>query len=357
MASSESGIHAGSDLVSITPAKQERETSMNKGHHQLLPILPTFLIVFIVQQFVLAQSTPDFSLGKQLVQDEKYLEAKGVFTAIFNTDKSNDSAAFYLGRICQSQGDLDKSIQWFRKAIAINDSSSEYYHQLGLACGSRAQSASWRKKAGLAKDMRKHIEKAVELDSANIEARFSLIHIYLNMPRILGGGKAKARLQAEEIGKRDVKNGHIALATVYESEKKYELAENELRMLIVEGPTDSENYHRLGTFYSRIKKYERAISVLESAIEIDPKKMDAYYQIGKVGALSGRFLEKAEASMEYFLEHSENQDKNDIIWANYRLAMIYEKRKKVDKAKTAYKTALALDPKMKPAKEALKKLE
>ncbi|MFC1795254.1 hypothetical protein ACFL3Q_16920 [Planctomycetota bacterium] len=37
--------------------------------------------------------------------------------------------------------------------------------------------------------------------------------------------------------------------------------------------------------------------------------------------------------------------------------MIYEKWKKMDEAKAAYQTALALDPKMKPAKEALSRLK
>ena len=89
----------------------------------------------------------------------------------------------------------------------------------------------------------------------------------------------------------------------------------------------------------------------------DPKKMDAYYQIGKVGSLSGKFLEKGEANMKHFLEHSENQDKNSIIWANYRLGMIYEKGNKMDKARAAYQAALARNPKMKQAKEALKRLK
>ena len=107
----------------------------------------------------LAQSANDFFDGKILFNDGKYEDAEEIFTNILNQDTLNDSAAFYLGRISLTKGETDESIQWFKKAIGINDSSSEAYHRMGLAYGLKAQNAGILKKAGLAKNMKKYVEK------------------------------------------------------------------------------------------------------------------------------------------------------------------------------------------------------
>jgi hypothetical protein len=52
-----------------------------------------------------------------------------------------------------------------------------------------------------------HLERAVELNSNNVAARFDLLEYYLRAPPLLGGSSAEARRQAEEISKHDVARG------------------------------------------------------------------------------------------------------------------------------------------------------
>jgi hypothetical protein len=58
------------------------------------------------------------------------------------------------------------------------------------------------------------LEKAVELNPDNIEARFDLLEYYLQAPAFLGGDAAKAQAQAAEIAKRNATAGGKSLAAV-----------------------------------------------------------------------------------------------------------------------------------------------
>jgi len=326
------------------------------GHKRFM-VLSIILVLFTFTLNSFSQSDTEFSSAKKLYLNKNFNEAKHRFITIFNEDNSNDSAAFYIGKIFFQQGEYDESIQWFERAIAVNDSSSEYYHQIGLVYGLKAQNAGLFKKPGLAKSMKKNVERAIKLDPNNIAARFSLLNYLLQAPGFMGGGKDKAKQQAEEIKKIDEENGYIAMASVYESEKQLDLAENALRQVINMDSTNLDNYMRLGGFFTRTHQYNQAIKTFENIISINPQKMDAYYQIGKVGAVSGQFLDKAESSMTHFLTKAQDQNDDYTIWAHYRLGMIYEKMKKPKQAIDAYQAALNLDPAMKLAKEALKKLQ
>jgi hypothetical protein len=59
----------------------------------------------------------------------------------------------------------------------------------------------------LARKIRTHFERAVEVNPDNIAAQFDLMEYYLQAPAYLGGSAAKARSQAEEISKLDGKAG------------------------------------------------------------------------------------------------------------------------------------------------------
>lgn len=209
------------------------------------------------------------------------------------------------------------------------------------------------------------LEKAVELDVNNIQARFELMMYYLNAPAIAGGSKEKAHEQAAEIKKRDLQMGHEAYANIYKVEKRYELAEKEYIALIETDPKNF-NYHiDQARFYINKKDYDKAYDKLVKMIEDYPEKTLPYYLIGQIGFKSDNYLEEAEKNMLICINmlfsskpetDIEKYLNSQIHTLHYMLGTIYEKNGKKGLSKKEYETALEIKNDYKEAKEALGKL-
>ena len=104
---------------------------------------------------------------------------------------------------------------------------------------------------------------------------------------------------------------------------------------------------------SRLGVLERLVRITE----IDPANLLARYQIGKIGALTGRELDLAQASLEEYLRHDPPENGPSHAAAHWRLGMIYGHLGEVDRARAAYEESLRLDPDFEQAKAALEKLK
>jgi tetratricopeptide (TPR) repeat protein len=328
---------------------------MNREKKKTLIFLILFAIVLHLSPG--AETNQELEKGIQLYQEGKYSEAKHFFETLTKNSPENDIAAFYLGKIFLIQGDHDKSIDWLKKAVKLNEKSSEYHLWLGQAYGTKAQNSSAFKQPFIAKKVKNEFEKAVELDSANLGARFGLMQYYLMAPGIMGGSKDKAKEQAEEIKKLDPLMGHQAFGLVYETEKDYDKAEKEYLAAVEQRPDSLDSYYALGYFYGRIEKYDKASETFEKIVVKDPEEMNAYYQIGRMGAFSGQNLDRAEECFKKYLKTEPGENSPSLAWAHYRLGMVYEHKKETELAKKEYQTALELDPDHKEAKKALKNLK
>jgi tetratricopeptide (TPR) repeat protein len=295
--------------------------------------------------------------GIQLYDEGKYSEAKEFFEGFVKENPKNDTALFYMGKVWLNLEDHDKSIDWLKKAVKLNENSSDYHLWLGQAYGIKAQNSSMFKQPFLAKKVKNEFKKAVELDSANLDARFGLMQYYLVAPGIMGGDKDEAKRQAEEIRRQDAYRGHQAFGLIYENEEQPDKAEKEYLAAIEERPDSLDSYYALGYFYARSKKYDNATQTFEKIVKLDPEEMNGYYQIGRMGALSGQNLDRAVECFKKYLTKDPDKDNPSLAWAHYRLGMVYEHKKEMDLAKKEYESALELDPDHKEAKKALKDLK
>lgn len=306
---------------------------------------------------VTAETNQGLERGIQLFDEGKYPEAKEFFEGFVKENPKNDTALFYLGKVWLTQEDHDKAIDWLKKAIKLNENSSDYHLWLGQAYGIKAQNSSVFKQPFLAKKVKKEFKKAVELDSANVDARFGLMQYYLVAPGIMGGNKDEGKKQAEEIRKQDPLKGHQAFALIYEQEKNYDQAEKEYLAVVETDSQDVASCYSLAYFYGRREKYDNASKTFEKVVQLDPKEMDAYYQIGRMGALSGQNLDRAVECFKKYLTKEPGKNSPSLAWAHYRLGMVYEHKKETDLAKREYQSALELDSGHKEAKRALKNLK
>ncbi len=96
---------------------------------------------------------------------------------------------------------------------------ASYRHWLGRAYGRQAQCGSWLQAMGLAKKALKQFEQAVTLDKSNIEALYDLFSFYVKAPKIVGGGRKKAKRLLPQLAALDPKRGQQAEALLAMSKK------------------------------------------------------------------------------------------------------------------------------------------
>ena len=318
-------------------------------------------------------------------------EARPLFERSTKEDPGNGASHYYLGVISISSGSWEDAIDYLEKAAELDKMNARYQLMLGNAYGLKAQNAGILKKFGAASDCRKHYERAVELDSAYVEARSNLLEYYLQAPGIMGGSVAKAKTQADEIMKLDSCQGHLAAGRIHNYEKEPEEEEVCYRKAVEAGPGRLLAYQALwyfymnnkrgsdaealfskaltalsdkteicymaGLYYVQEKDFARARDLFGDMLRIDSSKVTACYQLGKVALLSGEDLERGLDYFERYL--TVKPRKGDPAWSqtHWRMGMIEEKLGRKDRARSEYLKALELNPKLSEAGKALKELK
>jgi len=241
--------------------------------------------------------------------------------------------------------------------VKLEPNSSLYHTWLGHTYGNRINNVIFFKKMGMARNIKKQYEKALELDPNNTDAIDGIITFHTEAPGIVGGSKDKAKEFAERLKVLDKYYGYRALGRIYEKQKKYDLAEKEYKSAIIELPDKIDPRFSLGYFYQRREKFDNAFEVFEQMVADSSENWSALYQIGRTGALSGQNLDRAEACYKLYLQNERGPNNPSLASAHWRLGMVYEHKRQNDLAGKEYRTALKLDPELEQAKKALKKLK
>ncbi|HQR67055.1 MAG TPA: hypothetical protein PLB02_06650, partial [Thermoanaerobaculia bacterium] len=142
------------------------------------------------------------------------------------------------------------------------------------AYGEKARRASVLSAYGPARKARTAWEKAVALDPDNVAARSDLVEYHVRAPGIVGGDRAEAKRQADEILKRNPARGHLAWGTIFEAEKDDAGAETEFRLAAETAGADAgdrvRGWWRLARLYERQGKKPEAVAARRRAVEVDP---------------------------------------------------------------------------------------
>ena len=180
----------------------------------------------------------------------------------------------------------------------------------------------------------------------------------MQAPGFMGGSVDKAKAEAAEITKRNPYRGRLDWANrIYRRQKDNAGAERELRQLLAEFPDSAGPYHALGMFYQNAGRADEAFAIYDQLHQRRPKDMVAVYAIGRVGAVTGQQLDRAEQSLKAYLAYTPGPNEPSIGAAHWRLGQIAERRGNKAAARTEYETALRLDPRLRGAQESLKALK
>lgn len=268
----------------------------------------------------------------------------------------NDAAAYNL--LCRAHFMLeqwDASITDCEHARSLGPQNSFYHLWLARAYGEKADRAGFLSAAGFAKKSRASFERAVELDPANVEARRDLAEFYADAPGIVGGGKDKARAQADAISPLNPSIAHWVLGQIAERNKDLSTAEREYRASISESHSAVRAWVELAVFYrhtNRIDDMEQALHNAETApIDHGESLLDAAGLLLRTGRdlpLAARVLRRCIASPA---------EDAPAFKAHDMLGQVLEKLGDRRSAAEEFRAALALAHTYKRAEEDLKRVD
>lgn len=266
-------------------------------------------------------------------------------------------ASFVQGCLVWDEEKSDASIKLFEAAAAAAPSNSDYQLWLGNAYGVKAQRANPLSQAMLARKTKAAFDRAVQLDPDNLQARDGLMQYYLQAPGFVGGSVEKASEQAQAIRQRDRYLGGFAVISVANKRKDLAGVERELQALRAAYPDSIAVVTSLVALYGQQSRWRDLWTVLDGA---EQGRLASHprlpFLIGRAAALSGEQLPRGEVALLRYIGTPPAPGEPRTSSAQFRLGQVYEKQGKLEPARTAYRAALALDPKNADATRALKAL-
>jgi len=292
-----------------------------------------------------------------LIDARKLDEARPLVQSMLAKDKNDANAMFLMGRILDAEGKNSDAVDWYEKAIKVDEKNSRYHLFLGNALGEEAQNASKLRQPFLARRVKKEFERAVELDGKSIDAREGLVGFYSQAPGFMGGDMDKAKAQAIEIGKMDKMRGHLQMGRLLLRTKDSTGAEKEYKAIITDYPDSSAGYFQMGAYYRGAGRYDESFAMYEHVLKAHPNEIAAHLTWAGTAAVSGKNLERGEREAKYYIANAKDPGNVNLSNAHWRLGMIYEKGGKKDAARAEYNEALKLWPQSQNARKSLDALK
>jgi tetratricopeptide (TPR) repeat protein len=249
----------------------------------------------------------------------------------------------------------DRGITACERARNLDPQKSLYHLWMGRIDGEKADRAGFLSAAGLAKKVRTSFERAVELDPSNWEARTDLAEFYTEAPGIVGGGKAKARAQADALLALNPGMAHWVLARIASKEKDMAGAEREYRAAITASHSGARAWLDLAIFLrhaNRLDEMEQALRTLESGPVDRPESL---VDGASLLLRTGRDFPMAVRLLRRYL--SSPVEEAPAFKAHDYLGQLLEKQGDRRAAAEEYRAALVLSHSYARAQEDLKRVE
>ena len=215
--------------------------------------------------------------ARKLVETKDFDGAKKILESLVAHDGSKAEYRYQLSRLLAGHyRDLDAAEEQMEKAVEMADGNAEYHFFMGSVYGAQAQAAGLLSKFSYAKKTKNQFERAVELQPDSIRYRNALFQYYIMAPGIVGGGTDKAKVQAQEVAKRDPFNGHLMLAQVAQKDDDLGGAEIEFKLAIAVKPDSWRPHHLLGYLYLQAKRPDDAIAQFQAYTRLAPKDPNSF---------------------------------------------------------------------------------
>ncbi|TBX67645.1 hypothetical protein EZL74_09175 [Flavobacterium silvisoli] len=206
----------------------------------------------------------EFAKAEKLFNQEKYTLAKPLFENILKETPNHLKTLEYLGDIEGYNKSWDTAMMYYGKLKTLNPNEANYYYKYGGCLGMKAKEGSKLKALGMISDIKASFEKAIQLNSNHIDARWALIELYLQLPGIVGGSERKAEKYAGELLKISPVDGYLAKGRIAEYFERYKEAEKYYTRALTIGGSKT-TYQKLADLYkNKMNQPQRAKLLLET---------------------------------------------------------------------------------------------
>ena len=317
-----------------------------------------------------------YELGAFYLEHAVYGEALRYFSETFRIDSLHVRALLGAGEVMTRQGELERALAVYRKAIALAPDSAAVYRQLGQLYlrtddDDRAR-ATFAKALKLAPDhapdhynlgvahardhdyktAAQHMQRALEIDPEYALVYYSLADMYC--------AKMGQCERAVDMASKAVKieptraRYRTALGRVYMRLNRHEEAEAAFRAAIERDSAAVEALNGLGMVLAQQGKEAAAAAVLEQSIALYPAYPEAHLTLSKVYMKQGK-AEEGQKQIEMFKRLDPHFDTirdqrlrlkghADDAVARYNLGVIYAKLGFAEMAAQEYKASLKINP-------------
>ena len=279
--------------------------------------------------------------------------------ALVEANEGNARAWILLTRAQLRRGQDVEAVESAEQAVELAPDDAQAQFWLGNALGNRIGQVNMLRKMAMAPDLRDAFEAAVRLDPALLDAREALIQFYLNAPSAMGGGAEKAALQVAEIARRNPVRGHLAQAGIHRFNKDQAAVARSIDAAVAAAPRlpQDDIDSRVGVAINLValERHDQALAFLQLWAAAQPQVAAPHYQLGRLAAISGQHVDAGVAGLKRYLDPALAKRDMDPSPANawWRLGQIEAKGGDAAAARTAFETALKLEPDHAEAKKGL----
>ncbi|CAN5622389.1 hypothetical protein BH23GEM9_BH23GEM9_26890 [soil metagenome] len=291
-----------------------------------------------------------------LLEAGRNAEAKAML-ATLTRQRPSDARAMHLhGRAHLNLSEIDEAVRLLERAVQLDASRPEYHVVLGQAYGAQLSAASALRQRAIAERLRLSLERALELDAANVPARVHLVQFHLRAPAIVGGDPKLAQRHADAIVPHNAYVGAFMQLSVHEAAHDSVAMEGVLRGLVGAAPDSVAPRLGLVLLYQDRGRARESWPLLQPLVERDRPHHGALYLVGRLSAVSGIELERGERALRRYLQSTPQPGEPSHAAARTRIGDILQHRGDMAGARREYEAALRLDPEFQPAKDALRRL-
>jgi tetratricopeptide (TPR) repeat protein len=316
----------------------------------------TAAIVLLMSNCALAAPAPT-TPPRELLRAGRIDEAIAALKSRLQVNSQDGEIHHLLCRSYYSIQRWDEAITNCESAVAFQPDNSDYHLWLGRAYGEKADSSNFVVAIELAKKVRDQFERAVQVDPGNLPARSDLAEFYVEAPGFVGGGKSKARNQAELIAKPDPAAAHWILAILAEKEKKYDLAEQEFRQALQAGGYQTKQWLDLASFYRRRGRLDEMEDAVNKVGAAPANQRYLMFDAAQMLFRAGRNFTGAAQMLRTYINNGPPNEDAPIFEAHYLLGSILEKLGDRNAAVQEYRTSLAMASGYQRAQNALRRLQ
>ncbi len=286
-----------------------------------LAVMILFLLLFH-RSIVSAQSS--LTKGEEMFEAGNYYGAGRFFNQVLENDDKDAAAHYFLGRIAFEKEYAEEATDHFERATELDPQNSKYFTWKGINYLRMLSQVDFMKQAIYAPKALSSLERAVELDGRNLDARIYLAGYYANAPSFAGGSPDKAEEQFDSIFSID--------------------------------PDHKGGLLQYGVFKMGAKEYQEARNCFEKLMIIDSGFYPAYLQMGRLSAKSQLYQEQGALSLIKFIDLAPEEFSNSKDEAWWYLGRIYATQGNIERAQKAYKKAVSLDPENEEYQRSLKNI-